>query len=855
MSLVRTKFLLCLPLASVLSHVATAQTPDAPVDFRAWPESEATIGMAWEDLSANESGFRIERRVLPGGTWETIADSLPADTVAYTDSGLVPDFEYAYRLHAFNDTGSAYGNLAMARTDDRTFGNRTLYFQKGMNAYNGALDIGIRENNPDSNSKSIYVWIDNNGDGGDNQALMQFADLFGGEGDRVPPAASIVQAKLRIYLGTNSNSQSYKPVSWHRMLVSWDAATTWSSEAIGGDGLQADDSEALADYDDVHIFGTPGLYYEIDVTSSLQAWANGAAQSGWLVRTSFSDGFALYTSHNSVLEQRPRLLVTYDTDPANGAPQFGQISAPVPGQTGVHEPATIEVEVSDPDSDPLTVTLEARPTVPVREDDFSVILLPDTQNYAAEINGAVKEIFFSQTDWIVEHHEELNIPFVLHMGDITQSGDIKSGGDNGTEWLNAAQAMYRLHRPDTTGLEEGIPFAVNVGNHDQEPIWRSSGTTFYFNQYFGASHFDRYSYYGGHYGDNNDNHYYLFKAGGMDFIVISLEYTDPARDPVDPGLLEWADALLKEYQDHRGIIVSHHMVNPGDPALWSPYGEVLYQVLKDNPNLFLMLGGHVTGEGIRTDTHEGHTVYSMVQDYQGLAEGGAGYLRLLTFSPRRNKIFVDTYSPWLDAFYEDFGGAFSLDYEMTPGQGGFSPVMTLDNHIPGTPLRFDWDQLDPMLEYDWRLTASDGRKETVSEVSWFRTAARTYSDWRTRYFADQDPDGERGEDPDLDGYINFMEFLFLGHPLVAGHVEVPLLTSPGPAGSTLLEYTRPRELGLEWEYEVSPDLKLWQDPDAAGIPFSEETEDQENGFEAVRITIGAAAPKPVFWRVRASLLP
>jgi hypothetical protein len=42
--------------------------------------------------------------------------------------------------------------------------------------------------------------------------------------------------------------------------------------------------------------------------------------------------------------------------------------------------------------------------------------------------------------------------------------------------------------------------------------------------HFGVSRFLGKSYYGGHFGSDNDNNVGLFSAGGMDFIVISLEY-------------------------------------------------------------------------------------------------------------------------------------------------------------------------------------------------------------------------------------------------------------------------------------------------------------------------------------------
>src|SRR5690606_13235397 len=143
-------------------------------------------------------------------------------------------------------------------------------------------------------------------------------------------------------------------------------------------------------------------------------------------------------------------------------------------------------------------------------------------------------------------------------------------------------------------------------NHDQTPTGDADGDTTLFNQYFGADRFAGRPYYGGHYGTNNDNHYQLFSASGMDFIIIHLEYdTTP-----DPAVLAWANNLLASNPTRRGIIVSHYIVNSGNPGSFSTQGQAIYNALRSNPNLFMMLSGHVSEEGRRSDTFNGSTVHS-----------------------------------------------------------------------------------------------------------------------------------------------------------------------------------------------------------------------------------------------------
>src|SRR5690606_1741158 len=85
-----------------------------------------------------------------------------------------------------------------------------------------------------------------------------------------------------------------------------------------------------------------------------------------------------------------------------------------------------------------------------------------------------------------------------------------------------------------------------------------SGRTDSFNQYFGMDHFKGKSYYGGHYGRDNDSHYDLFSAGGVDFIVIYVEYDSFDEDM--ENMNTWAFDLLNQYADRKAIVVCHYLI-------------------------------------------------------------------------------------------------------------------------------------------------------------------------------------------------------------------------------------------------------------------------------------------------------
>ena len=90
---------------------------NAATDLTASAVSATSIQLAWNDNSANEEGFKIERRLGETGTWGQIA-SLPANTVSFTDTGLAADNAYYYRVRSYNASNgdSHYSNEAHAIT-------------------------------------------------------------------------------------------------------------------------------------------------------------------------------------------------------------------------------------------------------------------------------------------------------------------------------------------------------------------------------------------------------------------------------------------------------------------------------------------------------------------------------------------------------------------------------------------------------------------------------------------------------------------------------------------------------------------------------------------------------------------
>ncbi len=264
--------------------------------------------------------------------------------------------------------------------------------------------------------------------------------------------------------------------------------------------------------------------------------------------------------------------------------------------------------------------------------------------------------------------------------------------------------------------------------------------TNFYTKYFNFTRWDNRPYYGGHFGTKpavsggaaspaNTNNYELFSAGGLDFIVVHMEYDIRASSFYQP-VLDWADALLKAYPNRRAIITSHWIVNTGNPATFSTQGQNIYNALKNNPNLFLMLCGHVNGEGIRSDTYNGHTVYSVLQDYQDITNGGNGFLRIYNFSPVNNRITIESYSPTLnravtsaDSVPSGNTSTIVLTYPMNTAVTDWIPLGTVNVAAGGTTSSLAWTGLEAGKDYEWYATANDSVNTVTTATRHFSTTA------------------------------------------------------------------------------------------------------------------------------------
>jgi len=199
------------------------------------------------------------------------------------------------------EIGDLAGNWAPPGTFAETL--PVLTFQQGdINGYTGTHDAEIHSNasadTPLGNSLVMKCDLD---DAGVAQSLLRFDNIVGFSPGQIPPGVRIRLATLTL--------QQIDPgvaVNLHRMLVPWDQTTvTWNSLT---EGITADDVEASTVADATIPARSTNGPVELDVTSSVQVWANGQPNRGWALLSTGVDGWTFNTSESGA-STAPLLIV------------------------------------------------------------------------------------------------------------------------------------------------------------------------------------------------------------------------------------------------------------------------------------------------------------------------------------------------------------------------------------------------------------------------------------------------------------------------------------------------------------------------------------------------------------------
>jgi hypothetical protein len=311
-------------------------------------------------------------------------------------------------------------------------------------------------------------------------------------------------------------------------------------------------------------------------------------------------------------------------------------------------------------------------------DEFMVAVLPDTQIYAQSF----PETFESQTRWIAEHAEAYRIVFVSHVGDIVQTASVTR------EWEVASAAYDWLRDID-------MPHGFSMGGHDTSPGGTDDDPTFdsscspfshhdcesrNFLRYFGPDQYAENDWYSGS-SPRGISSYQRVMVDDLELLFLHLPQDTP-RSEVD-----WASEVLDAHPGALAHLTTHRylfdyrlteMLPPplsaltagrfnvltytlGGQSLMYNDGleaDALWQRLVDaHPNIWTVHCGHVDAEFHQVSTNSaGLPVHEVLVDFQDMADGGGGWLRLLLYRPSQNLVEAITFSTLTGEIREDGAG-------------------------------------------------------------------------------------------------------------------------------------------------------------------------------------------------------
>lgn len=399
----------------------------------------------------------------------------------------------------------------------------------------------------------------------------------------------------------------------------------------------------------------------------------------------------------------------------DSSPLVPALVGPLDGAADVPRTTSLSVSVDDPENDPVDVTFYGGPLgADAPSDPFTVVALPDTQHY---VDSPDREATFgAQARWIVDSRDQLDTVFVTHLGDVVQTvGTL-------VEWTRADSHMSVLDA-------NGVPYNLAPGNHDMT----SAGVATLYDSFFPPSRYQGNDWYGGYLGDptdsvdesldrRNKDNYELFEVGPLRFMVIHLEYDMPGY------AVEWAQRVIDAHPDRRVIISTHLFLNASGnrptKVLNRPDGTpaqaVWQRLVFPNCSVFLVVNGHYSGEGRRTDQNAcGDPVHQLNSDYQNRVNGGDGWLRYMSFEPAEDEIEVFTYSPTLGRYESDGNSRFTLSYEM--GAAPASYLGRVDTVAAGSTATLSFVDLEPGTTYGWYAVATSGPYSVTSPTWTFTT--------------------------------------------------------------------------------------------------------------------------------------
>src|SRR4051812_33389991 len=323
----------------------------------------------------------------------------------------------------------------------------------------------------------------------------------------------------------------------------------------------------------------------------------------------------------------------------------------------------------DPASPGTVASTVQSPFAPSPDAAWSIVYLPDVQNYNSSDGNQAREI--AQMNWILANKNTFNIKAVIQGGDIVNQNDMPS------QWTRAKEAFNMLNGQ--------VPYILAAGNHDFGNNNFENRNTQY-NNYFkitdnplnnpatGGIIKGTYEPPGSAQFTHLENSYSTFTGlDGRKMLIFNLEFY-PRQ-----AVLDWADAIAgqAQYADHTAMLLTHAFIGSGNtrwsaganefPGIEGNDGVDMWnELVKVNGNFEMTYNGHFGGDGIgfREDPNNaGVDVHQMFLDTQWQTNGGNGWMQVVEFLKDGQGVRIRTYSPHFDLFRTD--SAANLNFDLT----------------------------------------------------------------------------------------------------------------------------------------------------------------------------------------------
>lgn len=307
--------------------------------------------------------------------------------------------------------------------------------------------------------------------------------------------------------------------------------------------------------------------------------------------------------------------------------------------------------------------------------DFTIAVIPDTQNYVDYKHQTEKgfkfdarDLLFQQFSYLAANAESAggNIAFVTHVGDVWQHQSSAMDPAHAVRGFSAIPNPWLAGELEVTPLvlsvempaakaafkmiDGKVPFSVVPGNHDHDAMWSDSRwppvtdpkkLTSLNRETVGSLHaggLDNYkgvfsnapdgffadkSWYIASFNDGADSAQ-KFTAGGYTFLHLGLE--------MSPGdeVLDWARSVLRANPGLPTIVTTHDYLNTDGSRTPNPIIDMKVvdpehnsaqdlwdKFISKSDQIFLVLCGHEHGQAYREDLNDaGHKVYQILADYQ-----------------------------------------------------------------------------------------------------------------------------------------------------------------------------------------------------------------------------------------------